>query len=96
MEKKLNVDEMRKAVQARAAAEKVAFGSKLKAIRECRGLSQNAAAEMCDMSERHYGEIERGNANFTIETRVGLCIGFNVSSYDLFGDFVMAIMSDLE
>ena len=70
--------------------------AKLKAIRECRGLSQNAAAEMCDMSERHYGEIERGNVNFTEETRVKLCVGFNVSTYDLFGDLVMATMSDLD
>ena len=97
MEKKFNnVDEMREAVQECTAAERAAFGNNLKAIRECRGLSQNEAAEMCDMSERHYGEIERGNANFTIETCVGLCIGFNVSMYDLFGDFVMAIMSDLD
>ena len=61
----------------------------LKAIREYKKLSQSEVAERCAMSDRRYGEIERGEANFTLETRVKLCVGLGITPYELFGDLVI-------
>ena len=79
----------------RSAVERATVARNLRAIRERKRLSQSQAAELCDMSDRHYGEIERGEANFTLETRVKLCAGLKITIYDLYGDLVFATMSDI-
>ena len=85
----VDVEALRKKVEERLAAERATVARNLIVIRKRRKLSQNEVAELCDMSERYYGEIERGEANFTIETRVKLCVGLNISPYELFGDWVI-------
>lgn len=90
----VDVEALRKKVEERLAAERATVARNLIVIRKRRKLSQNEVAELCDMSERYYGEIERGEANFTIETRVKLCVGLNISPYELFGDFVIVAADD--
>ena len=91
----IDVIALRQQIEERAAAERAAVGKKLKAIRKCKGISQREAAELCDMSDRHFGEIERGEANFTLETRVKLCVGLQITPYELYGDLVLeAIVFD--
>lgn len=94
MKEVVDVIALRKKVEERLAAERKIVARNLRAIRKTRKLSQNEVAELCDMSERHYGEIERGEANFTLETRVKLCVGLNVTPYELFGDFVIVEADD--
>ena len=93
MKEVVDVIALRKKIEERSTVERATVARNLKAIRKCKGLSQNQAAELCDMSERHYGEIERGEVNFTLETRVKLCIGLNVTPYELYGDLVVEIAS---
>ena len=93
MNKVIDVIALEKKVKERTEAERETVAKNLRSIREGKKLSQNAAAELCDMSERHYGKIERGEANFTIETRVKLCVGLGIAPYDLLGDLVTAITS---
>lgn len=95
MKEIVDVIALKKKIEERLAVERATVAKRLRAIRECRDISQNEAAELCDMSERYYGEIERGNANFTLETRVKLCIGFQITPYELFGDLVIEIADDI-
>ena len=44
------------------------FGAKLAYIRKSKGLSQIKLAEIINMNFNYIGQIERGNANVTIET----------------------------
>ena len=89
MKELIDVVALREEIKERMAAEQGIVARNLRAIRKQRALSQNEVAELCDMSERHYGEIERGEANFTLETRVKLCVGLKVTPYELFGDIVV-------
>ena len=89
------VEDVREETAERLVVEQATIARNLRAIRERKNLSQSKAAELCDMSERYYGEIERGEANFTIETRVKLCVGLKITIYDLYGDLVFATMSDI-
>ena len=97
MNKVVDVIALNKKVEERLMKEWATVAKNLRAIRECKKLSQNEVAELCDMSVRHYGEIERGKANFTLETRVKLCVGLGITPYDLFGDLVIeAASSDID
>ena len=94
MKEVVDVIALHKKVEERLAAERETVARHLRTIRKRRELSQNEVAELCDMSERRYGEIERGEANFTLETRVKLCVGLKVTPYELFGDLVIAAQWD--
>ncbi len=59
------------------------FGFRLKALRLDKGLKQEDL-ETFNFSYRHYGKIERGQINPTVETLVRLCELFNVSLSELF------------
>lgn len=89
MKEVVDLTALHKKVEERLAAERKTVARNLRAIRKRRKLSQNEVAELCDMSERYYREIERGEANFTLESRVKLCVGLNVTPYELFGDWVI-------
>ena len=89
MSKLIDVVAFKKTVGERLAAERASVARNLRSIREGKGLSQNEATELCDMSERHYGKIERGEANFTLETRVKLCVGLGIAPYELFGHLII-------
>ena len=89
MKETIDVIALEKKIEERAAAERAMVAKNLKAIREYKKLSQSEVAERCAMSDRRYGEIERGEANFTLETRVKLCVGLGITPYELFGDLVI-------
>ena len=44
------------------------IGQRLLRLRKQRNLSQEEIADLCKMSVRTYGKIERGEANFEIDT----------------------------
>lgn len=64
-------------------AYRVAFGERLRALRLERGPSQIALADSVDMSPRHLGGIERGEANVTLDLIVRLADGLGVEPADL-------------
>ena len=47
---------------------------------------QARASEECDLSERAYGEIERGNTNPTIITLVKICRGLGIMLEEIIAD----------
>ena len=46
------------------------IGNKLLEFRKKAGLTQSQVAEMADLSDRTYADIERGNANMRTDTMV--------------------------
>ena len=58
----------------------------MKAAREQNKCSQARAAEACDMSDRAYGEIERGKSNPTLKTLLKICRGFEMTLAQLIAD----------
>lgn len=63
------------------------IGSRIKAERKSRNLSQEMLAEMINVSPHYIYEIERGLKAMSLETLVNLSAALNVSAdYILFGD----------
>lgn len=60
------------------------FGAKLAYIRKTRKLSQMKLAEAVDMNFNYIGQIERGEANVTINTMKHLADALNVEMKELF------------
>ena len=60
------------------------YGAKLAYIRKSKKLSQMKLAEMVDMNFNYIGQIERGEANVTINTMVILANALDVDMKDLF------------
>ena len=58
------------------------IGRSLQKIRTERGISQEEVAFICKMSVRTYGKIERGDANFEIDTLDKIVKGLNISFQD--------------
>ena len=48
--------------------------------------TQARASEECDLSERAYGGIERGNTNPTIITLVKICRGLGIMLEEIIAD----------
>lgn len=64
-------------------AYRAAFGAHVRLIREERGVSQHDLADQVDMSPRHYGGIERGQANVTLDLLVRLAAGLGVEPAEM-------------
>ena len=63
------------------------IGQRIKKIRKERGLTQEEAAECCDITPSFYGNIERGDKKMSVETLAKIAIGLSASSdYLLFGE----------
>ena len=60
------------------------IGANLYAIRKKKGLTQAEVAELAELSDRTYADIERGNVNMRIETVLKLCAALNVSPNSIF------------
>lgn len=60
------------------------YGAKLAYIRKSKKLSQMKLAEMVDMNFNYIGQIERGEANVTINTMIILADALDVDMKDLF------------
>jgi len=62
------------------------FGSRVKALRSRAGLTQRELAARCSggFVLQRIGEIERGEANCTLQTIAALCKGLRCEPIDLF------------
>ena len=60
------------------------FGAKLAYVRKSRKLSQMKLAEIVDMNFNYIGQIERGEANVTIQTIVNLANALDIEITELF------------
>ncbi len=68
--------------QKRAKREKTAItvlvGSRIKSLRSSQGISQAVMAEAAGISPKYIGEVERGEANISIELIGRLAMALNV------------------
>ncbi len=83
----INLTERRSASLRKKGGEKM-FEAKIVARnmltkRNEKGWSQAKAAEACDMSERAYGEIERGNSDPKLSTLSKICKGLEMTLTEL-------------
>ena len=56
------------------------IGRKLREVREKQHLTQSDVSEAADISTNHYAQIERGEANPSIETLEAILKALNVKS----------------
>lgn len=59
------------------------IGTNLRRIREERGLSQEAMAEVCGLHRNYLGGIERGERNITLDTVSRIAAAIDVSPIQL-------------
>lgn len=69
------------------------LGRKIKIRRKELGLSQEAAAEKCNISLSFYSNIERGVKIMSLETFVSICKNLSISSDYLLNEELPAIDS---
>ena len=62
------------------------IGAKLRDIRKHQGLSQTTLAEMADISNRTYADIERGNASMSLRSLLNICDALNITPNDILVD----------
>ena len=67
------------------------MGYRIRMARKSRNLTQEEAAECCDVTASFYGNIERGEKAMSIETLAKVSKGLNVSA-----DYIMFGEDDLE
>lgn len=61
----------------------VGFGRRLRALREARGLSQDALAAAADLHRNYVGMLERGQTGTTLETLATLAAALELSLPEL-------------
>ena len=61
----------------------MAFGTRLRELREQRGLSQEKLAEMADLHRNYVGQLERGKSNVSLLAIVKLARSLNVKPVKL-------------
>jgi len=59
------------------------FGSALQRQRQERGITQGKLAEVAHMSTKYIGEIERGEANVSIDLQERLCVALEWYPFEL-------------
>jgi transcriptional regulator with XRE-family HTH domain len=59
------------------------FGSALQRQRNHRGISQTKLAELAGLSPKYVGEIERGEANVSIDLQERLCVALDWYPFEL-------------
>ncbi|MDO5407374.1 MAG: helix-turn-helix transcriptional regulator [Eubacteriales bacterium] len=65
----------------------VEIGNRIREYRKMQKLTQEEAAEMCDITAAFYGNIERGDKKMSVETLMKVSTGLKVSAdYLLFGN----------
>ena len=55
------------------------IGAKLLDFRKERGLTQAQVAELAEISDRAYADIERGGTNMRMETLIGICRALKIT-----------------
>lgn len=53
-------------------------------FRKNNGLTQERAAEQCNLNEKHFQKLEKGKINVSVRTLDKLCRGFRKSAKELF------------
>lgn len=67
----------------------VEIGKRIRKIRKEQRLTQEEAAEKCDITAAYYGNVERGDKKMSVETLVKISKGMDISiDYLLFGDLL--------
>lgn len=59
------------------------FARNIKIQRELRCLTQESAAELCDLSSRYWGKIERGQTSTSIDVIEKISSGLNIDASEL-------------
>lgn len=63
------------------------IGARVRAARIMQKMTQEEAAERCDITSSYYGNIERGDKKMSVETLIKIAKGLNVSTDELlFGE----------
>lgn len=62
---------------------RIRFGAALQRERDKRGITQGALAEYSGLSPKYVGEIERGEANVSIDLQERLCVALNWYPFEL-------------
>lgn len=60
-----------------------AIGYRIREVRKKRGLTQEQASEICDITPSFYGNIERGDKKMSVETLAKIAKGLSVSADQL-------------
>lgn len=62
---------------------KETFGRNLKTIRHKKNLTQEKAAELCDLSPKYWGKLECAGASVSIDIMEKIAKGFQIQVEDL-------------
>lgn len=72
------------------------IGNKLLTFRKQKGLTQAEVAELAEISDRTYADIERGSANMRMETLVSICKALNITPNQILIDDDNSLMIEQE
>lgn len=61
----------------------IAIGKKIKSIRESKGITQQAVADICDFEKSNVSRIESGRTNMTIKNLFKISQALNVKMKEL-------------
>jgi len=64
---------------------KTKFGAKVRKLRQAKGLSQEAFADVCGLHRTYIGAIERGERNVSLENIEKIAKALGISIASLFG-----------
>ena len=64
---------------------KIKFGAKVRKLRQAKGLSQEAFADICGLHRTYVGAIERGERNVSLENIEKIARALGISIASLFG-----------
>lgn len=64
---------------------KTKFGAKVRKLRQAKGLSQEAFADICGLHRTYVGAIERGERNVSLENIEKIAKALGISIASLFG-----------
>lgn len=66
---------------------RMAFGARVRSLREARGLSQEQLAELAGMHRTYVSSLERGQRNVGLDNVIAIASALEVSPADLFQGF---------
>ncbi|MBQ3491487.1 MAG: helix-turn-helix transcriptional regulator [Oscillospiraceae bacterium] len=59
------------------------IGNNLYKIRKSKGLTQAEVAEMAELSDRTYADIERGSVTMRVDSLLKICTALNITPNDI-------------
>lgn len=59
------------------------IGDNLFSIRKGKGLTQSEVAELSDLSDRTYADIERGSVSMRVDTLIKICNALQITPNDI-------------